>query len=118
MALKLTEYVEGGEAKAGGRAWWEYALEPYFRGSLANDDPRATVAVMVGVLSRIDVWRRVQGSSIFGGGASDRLNLDDVAATFVKWASEASPERRAIVTQALGLALHNFGKRPAAPTDR
>lgn len=121
VALKLTEYVEAGEAKAGGRAWLKYALEPYFRGSLANDDPTATVAVMMGVLVGMSYWREVSDSSIFGDGPSERshrLNLDDVAGTFMKWASEAPPERRAIVNEALGLALHKFGKRPAASTDR
>ncbi len=121
VALKITAYVEGGEPKAGGRAWWKYALEPYFRGSLANDDPSATVVVIVGVVMKMSFWRRVHGSNPFADPASEsphRLNLDDMAVTFVKWASEASPERRALVTKALGVALDNFGKRPAASTDR
>ena len=116
VAVKLTEYVERDKAKAGGRAWWKYALEPYFRGSLANDDPKATVAVIAGVLPTMSFWMRLRVS--IADHRPHRLDPADVARTFVKWASEASPERRALVHNALEDALDNFGKYPAASTDR
>jgi hypothetical protein len=118
VAVKLTEYVEEGEAKAGGRAWWKYALEPYFRGSLANDDPKATVAVIAGVLPTMSFWMRLRGSiADLASERPHRLDPADVARTLVKWASEASPER-ALVHNALDDTLDNFGKHPPASTAR
>ncbi len=113
VAMKLVAQIEMSIARKDGRAWLKYALEPYFRGSLANRDLRAPAAVIRGVLTGIDRGRMEQEirQSTVSSLATDpdnRLNLDDMATTFMQWASEA-PHRRQMVSNALGLALHNFG---------
>ena len=76
----------------------------------------ATVAVIAGVLPTMSFWMRLRVS--IADHRPHRLDPADVARTFVKWASEASPERRALVHNASEDALDNFGKYPAASTDR
>ncbi len=112
VARVLTEYVEAGDFMSRGLDWWRCALEPYFRGSLASDNPNASIAVMVGVLVEMSRSRRRNDERLDEGVLErpHRLNLDDVAATFGNWASEASPKRRELVHEALAYALLDFHK--------
>lgn len=85
---------------------WRCSLEPYFRGSLANEDKRAPEGVISTAMEFIDGILAMD--SMLGipfSQDAQRLNLDDMSAAFVGWMSEAPRAQREQIHLCLAQAL-------------
>lgn len=113
----ITREAETACASGGGLAYWQLALEPYFRGSLASSDPQAPGVMVEGALETIRDCRQArEASTARGMPANHTLNLDKVAEIFMGWVAQVAPAQRDRVRLALATSLAKVGRPLVPPT--